>query len=74
MRATAGTTALALLLAYEWTHFLIHSDHRPRRRWFRGLRRAHLAHHHDDAGTWYGITGHGFDRLVGTAPPTTVAR
>ena len=74
VRVTTGVTALALLLTYEWTHFLIHSEHRPRRPRFDRVRRAHLAHHHDDAGTWYGITGHGFDRLVGTAPPLPTSR
>lgn len=71
---TAMAVSLGMLLTYEWTHFLIHSEHRPRRPRFDRVRRAHLAHHHDDAGTWYGITGHGFDRLVGTAPPLPTSR
>jgi len=73
LRLTAATTGFGLVLAYEWTHFLLHAPFQPRSAWFATVRRHHRRHHHLDATTWFGVTGHGFDRLIGTTsrPPAT---
>ncbi|HEV2891195.1 MAG TPA: sterol desaturase family protein [Frankiaceae bacterium] len=60
--------AVAGALAYEWTHYLIHTDYAPRSRLYRGIRRAHLLHHYRDDRYWYGVTGHLADRVLGTYP------
>lgn len=65
---TLLVSALAGTLAYEWTHYLIHTDYRPRTRLYRGIRRAHLLHHYRDDRYWYGVTGHLADRVLGTYP------
>ncbi len=70
LRLTAATTGFGLVLAYEWTHFLLHAPYQPRSAWFTSVRRHHRRHHHADATTWFGITGHSFDRLVGTTSRT----
>jgi hypothetical protein len=43
---TAMATAAALLLGYEWTHYLVHSSYRPKTRVFRAIWRAHRLHHY----------------------------
>ena len=66
--ATAVAVATALTLAYEWTHWLIHTDYQPRSRLYRGLWRAHRLHHFRNENYWYGVTGHLGDRLLRTYP------
>ena len=65
---TAGVTGYALVLVYEWTHFLIHTAHRPRSRYYRAIWRAHRLHHFKNERYWHGITNTVSDRLLGTAP------
>ncbi|HZJ07260.1 MAG TPA: sterol desaturase family protein [Nocardioidaceae bacterium] len=59
----------ALMFAYEWTHFLVHSDYRPRTRAFRALWRNHRPHHYKNEHYWFTVTTAGTaDRLFGTFP------
>ncbi len=64
-----------LNLAYEWTHYLIHSDYRPRTRAYRAVWRNHRLHHYKNEHYWFTVTSSGTaDRLFGTYPdPETVA-
>lgn len=66
--ATAVAVATALTLAYEWTHWLIHSDYQPRSRLYRGLWRAHRLHHFRNENYWFGVTAHLGDRVLRTYP------
>jgi hypothetical protein len=61
-----GATAMAL--TYEWTHFLIHTDVRPRNPLYRALWRHHRLHHFRNENYWYGVTGRLGDRVLGTLP------
>jgi hypothetical protein len=65
---TALAAAYAMLLVYEWTHFLIHSSYRPRHRLYRDVRRAHRNHHFRNEHYWFGVTMHAADHLLGTFP------
>ncbi|MCA1689957.1 MAG: fatty acid hydroxylase family protein, partial [Actinobacteria bacterium] len=49
-----------------WTHFLIHTGHRPRSRYYRSIWRNHLLHHYKNEHFWHGITNTLSDRLLGT--------
>ncbi|HYG94465.1 MAG TPA: sterol desaturase family protein [Nocardioides sp.] len=64
----------ALKSGYEWTHYLLHSDYRPRSRWFRAIWRNHRLHHYKSEHYWFTVTTAGTaDRLFGTNPdPSTV--
>jgi hypothetical protein len=64
----------ALKAGYEWTHYLIHSDYRPRNRAFRSVWRNHRLHHYKNEHYWFTVTSSGTaDRLFGTYPdPETV--
>jgi len=63
-----------LLSAYEWTHYLLHSDYRPKSRWFRLVWRNHRLHHYKSEHYWFTVTSAATaDRLFGTYPdPATV--
>ena len=75
--ATPTTTSMLTLLVsvygiklgYEWTHYLVHSDYRPRSRWFRSVWRNHRLHHYKNEHYWFTVTTAGTaDRLFGTYP------
>jgi hypothetical protein len=65
---SALVAAYAMLLAYEWTHFLIHSAYRPRHRVYRYVWRAHRNHHFRNEHYWFGVTMHLADHVLGTFP------
>ena len=68
LAATLLATGAAALLAYEWTHYLIHTSYRPRRRYYRHLWRHHRLHHYRNEGYWFGVTTAAGDVLLGTCP------
>jgi len=67
--ALTGVMIAALLTtAYEWVHFLIHTDV-PARRWpYKQLHRAHRLHHYRNENYWLGVTNHLGDRVLKTYP------
>ncbi len=65
---TALFMVSAIGLAYEWTHFLIHTSYAPKGALFRRLWRMHRLHHYKNEGYWFGVTAHLGDRVLGTAP------
>jgi hypothetical protein len=68
--------ALATLgLLYEWTHYLIHSDYRPRSAAYKAIWRNHRLHHYKNEHYWFTVTSAGTaDRLFGTYPAPATAR
>jgi Fatty acid hydroxylase superfamily len=65
----------ALGLGYEWTHYLIHSNYKPKTRVYRAIWRNHRNHHYKNEHYWFTVTSSGTaDRVLGTYPdPATVA-
>ncbi|HET6668177.1 MAG TPA: sterol desaturase family protein [Intrasporangium sp.] len=65
---------MTLMMAYEWTHYLIHSDYRPKTRAYKAIWRNHRLHHYKNEHYWFSVTTSGTsDRLFGTYPdPATV--
>jgi hypothetical protein len=61
-------TGYVLVGVYEWTHFLIHTAHRPRSRYYRSIWRNHRLHHFKNEHYWHGITNTVSDRVLGTFP------
>ena len=62
----------ALMFGYEWVHYLVHSDYRPRSRAFRAVWRNHRLHHYKNEHYWFTVTSSGTaDRLFGTYPDTS---
>jgi hypothetical protein len=77
-RLGLGLTFLSTLgllgIGYEWTHYLIHSDYRPKTRIYRAIWRNHRLHHYKNEHYWFTVTSAGTaDRVLGTHPdPATV--
>jgi hypothetical protein len=65
---TGLVTGVAMLLTYEWTHYLIHSRYRPRGRYYRSIHRAHRLHHFRNERYWFGVTINVGDHVLRTYP------
>jgi hypothetical protein len=65
---TGLVTGYAMLLTYEWTHFLIHSSYSPKSWYYRYIHRAHRLHHFKNEKYWFGVTIHLGDHLLRTFP------
>jgi hypothetical protein len=72
---TTLVSVTAIGFGYEWTHYLVHSDYRPRSGWYRAVWRNHRLHHYKNEHYWFSVTTSGTsDRVLGTCPdPATVA-
>ena len=71
---TLLVSVYGIKFAYEWIHYLVHSDYRPKSRWYRSVWRNHRLHHYKNEHYWFTVTSAGTaDRLFGTYPdPATV--
>ena len=72
-RLPMGLTYLVFISAlgvlYEWTHYLIHSDYKPKTRVYRAIWRNHRQHHFKNEHYWFTVTSSGTaDRMLGTYP------
>jgi hypothetical protein len=68
-------TAYVLIAFYEWIHFLIHTSHVPKSRYYRRVWRNHRLHHFKNEHYWHGITNTISDTVLGTNPDqSTVER
>lgn len=72
-RPSLGLTFLLTIailgLAYEWTHYLIHTDYKPKRALYRAVWRNHRHHHYKNEHYWFTVTTSGTaDRLFRTYP------
>ncbi|WP_068058517.1 sterol desaturase family protein [Nocardia xishanensis] len=62
-------TVTVLGLGYEWTHYLIHTDYKPKRAVYRAVWKNHRHHHYKNEHFWFTVTSSGTaDRLFGTYP------
>jgi hypothetical protein len=72
-RLSLGLTFLVAIgiigLVYEWTHYLIHSDYKPKTRVYRAIWRNHRNHHYKNEHYWFTVTSSGTaDRVLRTCP------
>ena len=68
LKLSAYATMTTFLLGYEWTHFLIHSQHVPRSPIFRAIWRNHILHHYKNEQYWFGVTNPLADYALRTNP------
>jgi hypothetical protein len=66
--ATGLLVSYAILGAYEWCHFLIHTPYRPHGRYYRSIWRGHRLHHYKNEHYWFGVTSTVGDHILRTAP------
>ncbi len=67
-RLTLAVTVAVFLLAYEWVHFLIHTDYKPRTAAYRRLYQHHRLHHFRNENYWFGVARIEGDKVLGTSP------
>jgi hypothetical protein len=72
-RLGLGLTFLAFIamlgLCYEWTHYMIHSDYKPKTPVYRAIWRNHRQHHFKNEHFWFTVTSSGTaDWVLGTYP------
>ena len=68
-RLSFVVTLAVVLFGYEWTHYVIHSDYKPRTRAYKAIWRNHRLHHYKNEHYWFTVTTAGTaDRLFGTYP------
>jgi hypothetical protein len=65
---TELATAYVLIFFYEWIHFLIHTSHVPRSRYYKRVWRNHRLHHFKNEHYWHGITNTFSDTVLRTNP------
>jgi hypothetical protein len=58
----------AAVLAYDWTHFLIHTRYQPRTELYRRAWRNHRLHHYRNERYWLGVTSPIADVVLRTSP------
>lgn len=58
----------ATTVAYEWTHFLVHTRYRPRSAYGRTVFGNHRLHHFKNENYWHAFTVPAIDRWMGTDP------
>jgi len=77
-RIGLGLTYLVFIgligLGYEWCHYLIHSDYKPKTAVYQAIWRNHRQHHYKNERYWFTVTSAGTaDRVLRTYPdPATV--
>lgn len=67
-RLTWYVAAFAMAVAYEWSHFLIHTDYKPKSAFYRHIYANHRLHHYRNEQYWFGITNTVADQVLRTAP------
>ncbi len=72
-RLGMGLTYLVFItllgLGYEWSHYLIHSDYKPKTRIYKAIWRDHRLHHYKNEHYWFTVTTSGTaDRVLRTFP------
>lgn len=75
-RPGLGLTFLVSLgvfgVVYEWCHYLIHTDYKPKTTVYRAIWWNHRQHHYRNEHYWFTVTSAGTaDRVLGTYPGAT---
>jgi hypothetical protein len=67
-RLTLAAGVAVLVLVYEWVHFLIHTDYKPKTAAYRRLYKAHRLHHFRNENYWFGVSRLSADKVLKTSP------
>lgn len=62
-----GSASLSTLL-YEWTHYLTHTNYKPKTAYYRKIWQLHRWHHYKHEGYWFSFTIPHIDGWFGTGP------
>ncbi len=63
------TVVFGIGVVYEWSHYLVHTDYKPKTWFYRTIYRNHRLHHFKNEHYWFAVTTPGLaDRALGTYP------
>jgi sterol desaturase/sphingolipid hydroxylase (fatty acid hydroxylase superfamily) len=66
---TLAAAITSIGLVYEWIHYLVHTDYRPRTAAYRAVWRHHRLHHYKNEHYWFTVTtASTADKVLGTQP------
>ena len=68
LAATTTAVTIAMILNYEWVHYLIHTSYQPKTELYRRMWRNHRLHHFKNEKLWFGVTMTAGDTILGTSP------
>src|SRR5690606_3969946 len=75
LRSTALATYATMAVAYEWTHFIVHTRVEPKTAYGKRVRKNHLLPHFRNENYWFGSVSPTIDSILGTEPdPESVPR
>jgi hypothetical protein len=75
LRSTALASYATMAVAYEWTHFIVHTRVEPKTAYYARVRKNHLLHHFRNENYWFGFVSPAVDAILGTEPdPESVPR
>ena len=66
---TGMTIFTGATIFYEWIHYLTHTNHKPRSRFYKTIWRNHRLHHFKNERYWHSFTMPMIDVIFGTCPP-----
>lgn len=61
-----GLGLIAMLLTYEWKHYVAHRPLKPKTRFGRWVKKVHLLHHFKNENYWFGVSNPFVDVIFGT--------
>ena len=62
-------TVATIGIVYEWSHYLVHTDYKPKSWFYKTMYRNHRWHHFKNEHYWFAVTTPGLaDRVLGTYP------
>ena len=68
--AFTGMTAFTgATIVYEWIHYLTHTNHKPKTKFYKRIWRNHRLHHFKNEHYWHSFTMPLIDVIFGTCPP-----
>ena len=66
---TAAAAFATMAVAYEWAHYLAHTQYQPAWAWVARVQRNHRLHHFRHERNWYAFLCPHVDAALGTDPP-----
>lgn len=61
-----GMGLMAMLLTYEWKHYVAHRPIKPKTRFGQWIKKVHILHHYKNENYWFGVSNPFTDVIFGT--------
>jgi sterol desaturase/sphingolipid hydroxylase (fatty acid hydroxylase superfamily) len=61
-----GLGLMAMLLTYEWKHYVAHRPVKPKTKFGKWVKKVHILHHYKNENYWFGVSNPFVDVIFGT--------